>query len=424
MIIVVPILLMQMIVAYIFIGRHWDNTSDKLVFALAGEIDMVTDQVKQAKSHDAIDRILRQASESLGLLISLEERKTRVKPPRKPLNVMWYSAENKLQKSLSVKIAEPFTITPYPQDRQFEVSVYLDSRRTLKFQSYNRRLTSQTTYIFMLWLIGSSSILMAISVMFMRNQIRPIRRLALAVEKLGKGQDVATFKVEGAREVRQAAKAFLEMRDRIRRQIEQRTAMLAGVSHDLRTPLTRMKLQLAMMKLSPENDNLRTDLEEMEKMLEGYLTFARGEGSEATEMTDMKAVLERIVHNAGRQGYDIQAQYAGRLMIRVRPMAIERALANIIHNACKYAAHVWLSAQEHPGVIEIVVDDDGPGIPEEQRVEVFKPFYRLEKSRNPKTGGVGLGLSIAQDIVHSRGGEIFLQASHRGGLRAVVRLPV
>jgi two-component system osmolarity sensor histidine kinase EnvZ len=200
--------------------------------------------------------------------------------------------------------------------------------------------------------------------------------------------------------------------------------MLAGVSHDLRTPLTRMKLQLAMMKQASGSDNLRQDLEEMEKMLEGYLTFARGEGNESTELTDMKSVLDRIVSNAKRQGYDIQTSYADRLMIRVRPVAIERALANVISNACKYAKHVWVNAHEQSEAIEIFVDDDGPGIPEELRDEVFKPFYRLEKSRNPKTGGVGLGLSIAQDIVNSHGGEIFLEASNRGGLRVVVRLPL
>jgi two-component system osmolarity sensor histidine kinase EnvZ len=424
MIIVVPILLLQMIVAYIFIDRHWDSMSDKLVYALAGEIGMITEQVKQAGTQDDINKIIKQASTNLGLQISIETSKALGKVPRRPANLAWYSVEDKLQKALKQRISGPFTIRSYPEDRWFEVNISLEDSRILKYLCYNHRLTSPTTYIFILWLIGSSIILMGIAIIFMRNQIRPIHRLAIAAEKLGKGQDVADFKLEGAREVRKAAGAFMDMRDRIRRQIEQRTAMLAGVSHDLRTPLTRMKLQLAMMKKAPDNENLRQDLEEMEKMLEGYLTFARGEGNEDTEMTDMKSVLERIVNNARRQGYDVQASYADRLMVRVRPMAVERALANVINNACKYARHVWVNAHEQSGAVEIFVDDDGPGIPQEQRDEVFKPFYRLEKSRNPKTGGVGLGLSIALDIVHSHGGEIFLEESNRGGLRVVIRLPL
>jgi two-component system osmolarity sensor histidine kinase EnvZ len=423
MIIVVPILLIQMIVGYIFIDRHWDSMSDKLVSALAGEIDMVTDQIKHARPSE-VAGILKLASSNLDLAISIESQKVKAEAPRLSEGLTWYSVESKLQKSLERRLETPFSIEVYPKDKSFEVNVQLDPARTLKFRSFNRRLTSPTTYIFLLWLIGSSIILMAIAIVFMRNQIRPIHRLAIAAEKLGKGQDLANFKIEGAREVRQAARAFLDMRDRIRRQIEQRTAMLAGVSHDLRTPLTRMKLQLAMLKQTPENDNLRQDMEEMERMLEGYLTFARGEGNEATEQVDLQVVLERIVNNARRQGFNVETDYNGRLSLRARPVAIERALANIVTNACKYAKRVWVTAQEHAEAVEIFVDDNGPGIPQEQRDEVFKPFYRLEKSRNPKTGGVGLGLSIAQDIVHGHGGEIFLEESDRGGLRVVVRLPV
>jgi len=424
LIIVLPVFLMQMIVAYVFIDRNWDSMSDKLVHALTGEIDLVTDQIKQAHTPAEIDRIIRQASTNLDLTVTIEAEQTKGRAFRFAQGLSWYSIEPKLQKALRQRLEDPFTITTHPEDRLFDVNVEIDHHRVIKFRSFNRRLISPTTYIFFLWLIGSSIILMAVAVIFMRNQIRPIHRLAIAAEKLGKGQDVANFKLEGAREVRQAARAFLDMRDRIRRQIEQRTAMLAGVSHDLRTPLTRMKLQLAMMKNLPEGDNLRQDLEEMEKMLEGYLTFARGEGNEPTERVDMKVVLERIVNNARRQGFQIEAAYEGSLMLRARPMAVERALANIVSNACKYAKHVWVSAQEHPEAIEIFIDDDGPGIPEGQREEVFRPFFRIEKSRNPKTGGVGLGLSIAQDVVHGHGGEIFLGKSARGGLQVAVRLPL
>ena len=426
MIIVVPILLMQMIVAYIFIYRHWDSMSDKLAFALAGEIDMIADQISQTYYPADISRIVRPALESLDLKVTIESRSGIIPPSRRSESPTWNSVEDKLQKVLKKNLDNPFTIAAYPENKRFEVNVRLADNRVLKFSSYIRRLTSPATYVFILWLIGSSIILMAVSIMFMRNQIRPIRRLAVAADKFGKGQDVAKFKLEGAWEVRQAARAFLDMRDRIRRQIEQRTAMLAGVSHDLRTPLTRIKLQLAMMKNVPEVDNLRRDMDEMEKMLEGYLTFARGGGNEETGRVDIKSVLERIVGNSKRQqGSVVEACYEGRLLLLMaRPVAVERALTNIVNNACKYAKNVWVDAHEQPEAVEIFIDDDGPGIPEEQRDEVFKPFYRLEKSRNPKTGGLGLGLSIAQDIIHGHGGEIFLEKSNHGGLKVVIRLPL
>jgi len=423
MIIVVPILLMQTLVAYIFIERNWERMSDKLVYVLASEIKMVTEQIREAGTPEEVKRITAQAVH-LDLEITLVDKKKAARRARLSEGITWYSVEVKLEHFLRRDLNAPFTIVDNPDERQFEVYVQVDNHRVIRFVAYNSRLIDPSTYIFLLWLVGSSIVLMLVAVLFMRNQIRPIHRLALAAERLGKGQDLADFKIEGAREVRQAGRAFLDMRDRIRRQIDQRTAMLAGVSHDLRTPLTRMKLQLAMLKKSPENDNLRQDLEEMEKMLEGYLTFARGEGNEPTELVDMKVVLERIVSNARRQGCAIEAAFASEPQLRVRPMAIERAIANIVSNACKYAKHVWVTLQTQPEAVEILVEDDGPGIPPDQREEVFKPFYRLEKSRNQKTGGTGLGLSIAQDIVHGHGGEIFLEESQHGGLKVAVRLPV
>lgn len=424
MIIVLPILLMQLIVTYVFIDRHWDSMSGKLVESLSREIRLITEQVKRAPSTEDANALIGSASHALDLAITIENKEQAARHVELSEDIAWYSVEAKLKKSLTEQLKDPFTIAVYPKDRIFEVSVRIDSKRVLRYLGYSRRLISPGTYIFIMWLIGSSIVLMVISVMFMRNQIRPIHRLAIAAEKLGKGQEVSSFKVEGAREVRQAARAFIEMQSRIRRQIDQRTAMLAGVSHDLRTPLTRMKLQLAMLKKSPENENFQQDIEEMEKMLEGYLTFARGEGNEATELIDMQAVIERIVNNARRLGFSLEAVNDKPVSLRARPVAIERAIGNIVTNACKYAKHAWLDVKETPEAVEIFVDDDGPGIPEKQREDVFKPFYRLEKSRNLKTGGVGLGLSIAQDIVHSHGGEIALDKSPKGGLRVVIRLPV
>ncbi len=425
MILSVPILLLQMIVAYVFFDRHWDAMSDKLVFALAGEIQMISDRLVTA-SPDQVKGIIAETSKSLDIMVTVENGKHNLESPELSFQKFtWFDIAEKLQEQLTAKLGRPFTIRPYEKDKWFEVVVRLNGGRDAHFVCPDRRLFSATTYIFILWLIGSAAVLLGIAMLFMRNQIRPIMRLAVAAEKLGKGQDVPDFAPSGASEVRRASKAFLQMKDRLKRQMEQRTAMLSGVSHDLRTPLTRMKLQLAMSSAhGQESDNLRQDVEEMERMIEGYLAFARGEGDEAVEMTDLRPMLERIIVRARRQGCDVKEEIAGRLMIKVRPVAVERAIANIVTNSCKYGKHVWVAARTEEDHIEIAVDDDGPGIAPDLREEVFKPFFRVEKSRNKKTGGVGLGLSIARDIVHSHGGEIQLDDSRHGGLRAVIRLPL
>ncbi|HYD19318.1 MAG TPA: ATP-binding protein [Patescibacteria group bacterium] len=421
-----PIFLLQVIVAFIFFDRHWDAMSDKLVNALAGEIVMLTERITETKSAVTLNRILTQSRRSLDLDVTVKNDAETVKKTELSFQTFkWFSIAQKLHTRLRRTLGRPFIIRPYDRDKVFEIVVAIEGGKAIHFLCPDRRIYSPTTYIFVLWLMGSAALLFGISMVFMRNQIRPIMRLAVAAEKFGKGQDVPDFKPVGAHEVRQASRAFLEMKERLKRQMEQRTAMLSGVSHDLRTPLTRMKLELAMSKDRQGAENLRQDIDEMEKMIEGYLTFAKGENDEAPEMTDLRTVLERVIAKAKRQGHVVQDTLPDtRMMIRLRPIAIERAIANVVTNACKYAKNVWISAYEQSEAIEIFVDDDGPGIAKELREEVFRPFFRVEKSRNKKTGGVGLGLSIAQDVVHSHGGEIFLEDSNRGGLRVVIRLPL
>jgi two-component system osmolarity sensor histidine kinase EnvZ len=426
MIIATPILLMQLIVSFVFFDRHWESMSGRLVYAIAGEVSMLTTQIKEASGEEEREKIIAEAAKSLDIFAMVEPLVPEwLEESASPFEKFyWFSIGRKLDAALDRRLTQAFRVHDYAGDeKRFKIVVQLDDTRMVVFSCPERRLNSSTTYIFILWLIGSAIVLFGIAIIFMRNQIRPIRRLAIAAEKLGKGQDVPDFKPVGAREVRQAARAFLDMKERLKRQIEQRTAMLAGVSHDLRTPLTRMKLQLAMAKDDDMATHLRQDIDEMEKMLEAYLDFAKGESSEPPEMTDLRHILDRIIGRAQRQGQAIQAQIGDRLMIRLRPVAAERALANIIGNACKYGKTVWVNAYEQSGAIEISVDDDGPGIPGELREDVFRPFFRIEKSRNKKTGGIGLGLSIARDIIHGHGGEIFLEDSNRGGLRVVVRWP-
>lgn len=426
MILATPILLMQVLVAFFFFDRHWDAMSDKLVRALAGEVGMITVRIEGARTPQEEESVVKEARAGLDLDVSIVAGEAEIAQPELSFEKFsWFSIAQKLQDALRRTLDRPFTLRSHEKTKWFEIVVVTKGGKTVHILCPDSRLYSPTTYIFVLWIIGSAVLLLAIAMMFMRNQIRPIMRLAVAAEKFGKGQDVPDFRPVGAHEVRQASRAFLEMRDRLKRQMEQRTAMLSGVSHDLRTPLTRMKLQLAMLKDGRAVEDLRQDLDEMEKMLEGYLTFARGESDETPEMTDLKSMLERVIAKYRRQGGSVQeALPPERVMMKLRPVAMERAISNIVSNACKYAKNVWVSAYGQEGAVEIFVDDDGPGIAAELREEVFRPFFRVEKSRNKKTGGIGLGLSIAQDIVHSHGGEIFLEDSNRGGLRVVVRLPL
>jgi two-component system osmolarity sensor histidine kinase EnvZ len=275
-----------------------------------------------------------------------------------------------------------------------------------------------------MWMVGTAVVLLAVAVVFLRNQIRPIQRLAQAAEAFGKGREVGDFRPSGATEVRQASAAFLAMRERILRQIGQRTEMLAGVSHDLRTPLTRMKLQLALLGLRPEVAELKRDVAEMEKMIAGYLAFARGQESEATVATDLPALLNDVVATMRRHGGDIRLKSGSDITVPIRPNAFRRCLVNLIENALRHGRRVEVSAVRRGGAVEIAIDDDGPGVPADRREDVFRPFYRLDESRNPATGGVGLGLTIARDVIRGHGGEIELGTAPIGGLRALLRLPV
>ena len=287
-----------------------------------------------------------------------------------------------------------------------------------------QRLYSSTTHIFMLWMVGSSLLLFAVAALFMRNQVRPIRRLAQAADRFGKGRDDPDFHLSGATEVRQAAAAFIEMRDRIRRHVQQRTDMLSGVSHDLRTPLTRMKLELAMMKQDPSIQALKDDVEEMGRMLEEYLAFAKGLGEEAPALVDVASIASEVTASVARNdSSDIAVEQAGDVNTPARARALKRCLANLIDNAIAHGDKVRVLVKGEVDAVIVSVDDNGPGIPEELYEDAFRPFSRLDATRSRNQKGVGLGLAIARDVARSHGGDIFLSQSPLGGLRATLRLP-
>lgn len=419
LIIVMPLVLLQVISATVFYERHWDNVARRLALVLAGDIGVVVDAFRETDSPDSRERVLTIAAVNMGLGLSFRDDAILPNVPREKM----IAGDELLLNILSDTLARPFTFELTGPQGDIAIHVQL-SDGVLDVLAPRKRLYTSTTYIFVMWMVGSSLVLFGVALIFMRNQVRPIRRLAAAADALGKGRDVPTFKLQGATEVRQAATAFNLMRDRLMRQIGQRTEMLAGVSHDLRTPLTRMKLQLAMLKDGPDVAELKADVAEMETMIEHYLAFARGEGPEEPKPTDLADLLAEAVSGAQRAGGTVELETEGELTLPLRAAAIKRCLANLIGNAMRYGTTVAVKAARKGDVVEVTVDDDGPGIPADRREEVFRPFRRLEESRNAETGGVGLGLTIARDVVHAHGGAILLEDSPLGGLRARIKLPV
>ncbi len=420
LIIVTPLIVVQLVSTYIFYATHWDTVAKRLANALAGDVTAVIETMRAFPDPESQLRILRIAASRMDLDIRYRQGGILPNVPQDmPIGIM----DAALHQSLRDRLQRPFQVDSVSFEREILVRIQLQDGLLEVFVP-RKRLFSSTTYIFVLWMVGTSMLLLGIATVFMRNQVRSVRKLAVAADSFGKGQDVPNFKPEGASEVRQAAVAFNLMRDRLKRQIQQRTEMLAGVSHDLRTPLTRMKLQLAMMGEVEGRAELEEDVVEMERMVEGYLAFARGEGSEKPVTTDLAELLDEVVGRFRRQGSEIDLHVEDRVTMTLRPHALSRALSNLIGNALRYGGHVWVRAGRRRDAVEILVDDDGPGIPADKREVVFKAFQRLESSRNVATGGVGLGLTIARDIARGHGGDVLLEDSPLGGLRARLRLPL
>ncbi|MTJ79940.1 MAG: two-component sensor histidine kinase [Telmatospirillum sp.] len=428
LILVLPLIILQLVSAYVFYGTHWDMVTRRLASGLAGDIGAVIEMMRTFPGEKNRSTIFAVAASTLDLKVSLDMggilETTGVKGmPRgvipDPSN---RSLEGNLTGALAERVGRPVFIDTDSLDREVRIMVQLPDG-VLDVRASRKRLYSTTTTIFVLWMVGTSMLLFGIATIFMRNQVRAVRRRAAAVDSFGKGREVPNVKPQGAAEVRQAAAAFARMQDRIRLQVTQRTEMLAGVSHDLRTPLTRMKLALAMA----EGDSiaeLQEDVADMERMIEGYLAFARGEGSEKSENCDLAAILEDVVGKLSRDKTGITLKTEEPLAMILRPLAITRCLTNLVGNAARYARHVAVRARRVGDAVEVVIDDDGPGIPPARREDVFKAFLRLEGSRNQETGGVGLGLTIARDVARSHGGDVLLEDSPSGGLRARLVLPL
>ena len=416
LILVVPLILLQAIAAWVFYDRHWAAVSWRLSAGVAGDIGLVIEALKLADSPAEHARLLDSASTVTDLDFAFKRGSRLSSPAAGP------SLDDQLSQAMQGRVLLPYRFLSADDPWDVTIEVQLPDG-VLAVKVPRKRLFSPTTYIFVMWMFGSSLVLLAIAAVFLRNQVKSLRRLAAAADSFGKGRPVPFFKIEGAVEIRQAAVAFLTMRDRIRRQIRQRTQMLAGVSHDLRTPLTRMKLALEIIGDDAVVAELKSDVVEMERMVNGYLDFARGEGTEEPVETDISLLLDDIAAAMRREGTPLSAALGPEYVMPVRPNALRRCIGNLISNARRYGSHVWLTAVAIADGLDIIVDDDGPGIPEADRDRAFRAFARLDASRNPVTGGVGLGLTIARDVARSHGGDVRLETSPQGGLRARVHLP-
>ncbi|MCV6599354.1 MAG: ATP-binding protein [Alphaproteobacteria bacterium] len=416
LIIFIPMFLVQTLGLYIFFDRHLFHINRRLAFAVASEIQIAMQLTEHTDySHLILDKI---------------SEETELEFEYKDNNLFSIEKNDELSKATIQTFNDKFGAIQYRiaqvSKDSFLIEVKNKSGDIIQVTTPYKRLYSSTFHIFVLWNIGLSLLFLFMAVIFMKNQIRPIRKLADVAEAFGRDMSsYKYFKIAGAKEVRQASTSFIKMRDRIKKQIEQRTNMLSGISHDLRTPLTRMKLELAMLEESESHKYLLKDIEEMEEMLKGYIAFAKGENEEVSKEINFNDFIKDIVHSESKhynKGF-IDLHLEQEIQAHIKPNSFRRAMTNIISNGCKYAKNVWVQVGLRGDYIEIRIDDDGKGIPSKDREEVFKPFFRLEKSRNKNTGGVGLGLAVTRDIINSHGGSITLDDSPYGGLKVVIRLP-
>jgi len=420
LIIVLPVALMQIAVTWVFFDAHWQTVTSRLSDGLAGDIAWAVESYQDDPSPAAFAKLSARAEESMSLSVALQPGRT-LPTNRRPS--IFAPIDRALQKALSARLDSPFWFdtTRYPAYVDVRVQV---GDGVLRILAPRDRAFATQGHIFVLWMSIATILLTAIAILFIRNQVRAIERLADAADAFGRGGDAPSFKPSGAREVRQAASAFLAMRSRIQRHIDQRTALLASVSHDLRTPLTRLKLELALAEPTTRTVEMKRDLAEMEHMIDEYLAFARGEGGEAVETTYLRSLIDEVSEGAVRAGARVTVTADADLTAEVRPNALKRALSNLVMNAAVHGERVCVAARPRVhGGVEIIVDDDGPGIAADRYEDAFKAFGRLDDARNQNEKGVGLGLAIARDVARGHGGDIILDRSPLGGLRATVRLP-
>ena len=419
LIIVLPIVVMQAAVGWVFFDAQWRTVTRQLSEALAGDVAWDVEAYETDPTPAGLGRIAERAERVQSLSVAFQPGRA-VPVGRRPSLIPTF--DDALRSAVDDKITQSFWIdaTRYPAYVDIRVQV---KGGVLRFLAPRERAFSTKGPVFIFWLTLVTVLLTGVAVAFIRNQVRAIERLAAAADAFGRGVDVE-FKPYGAAEVRLAAQAFLDMKNRIQRHIDQRTTLLAAVSHDLRTPLTRLKLEAALAEPGPRVDAIKRDLDDMGHMIDDYLAFARGEDGEAAETVELAPLIEAVAGDARAAGAKVSVQAPPGLTGHLRPNAVRRALSNLAMNAAAHAKTVRIGAQiTETGALSLCVDDDGPGIPPDLYEEAFRPFSRLDASRNQNRQGVGLGLAIARDMARSHGGDVLLARSDLGGLRAELRLP-
>lgn len=422
LILIVPLLVSQLIIAVVFAQRHIDRVTRQMTEGVAQELRGIARLVVVEPDTESIDKMLERLSEGFSFTLKYEAGAS-ITALRRP---SWFRlADRAIYETFTDQVDYPVTIDPTQFRRRVVVSQQLPNGALTAFVPH-RRLMASNPHSLYVWMTMTGLVLLGVAGLFLRNQVRPIKQLSLAAEAFGKGQAAPAFRPGGAEEVRRAAAAFQTMRARLERQISQRTLMLSGVSHDLRTPLTRMRLSLEMLDEGPEVEGLKRDVDHMARMVEDFLAFARGEKIEAPQAVDVHELVLAVVDDMRALGHEVQLDGADDvpLLLPMRAHGMRRCIANLVQNGATYGKRVWVKVVVEPRHLAILVDDDGPGIAEAHRAQLMLPFQRGDEARNQDEGeGSGLGLSIARQIANAHGGDLLLEDSPKGGLRAGIHLP-
>lgn len=415
-----PLIIVQVVTVLIFYERHWDTVTRYMSDTLAADLSLLVDKYAQNQTRANFMEV--DAFAQKYFYFNMTWQPNAILP--REVNVQTKSyAEEMLAIRLKNRLQYPFTYDLYSNPDLIYVMVQFPDG-VMTIISSKKRIFSSTTWLVILWMVSTSILLFSIALLFLRGQVRPIRRLAKAARQVGLGRPAPDFKLEGAREVRLAGEAFRAMSQRIQRQIVERTEMLAGVSHDLRTPLSRMKLQLEFMPDSPDRRDMEKDIDEMDRMITGYIDFASNAVIESIETSDITKITKDVMtsHLSAGKKISITPPSEPLPTIQLRPGMVRRAIDNLISNALRYGETCTISFDVFQDTIQVIIDDDGPGIPKESRQNVLRPFFRLDPENDH--GGSGLGLSIANDAILAHGGVLLLGDSPMGGLRVRIQLPV
>ena len=421
LIVTTPIILVQVVIGFVFIERYWYTVTHQLSHTVVNELSLLVDLHTKNENIDEkyiIDLAHHHFNINISFLSHTQLPKT--VPPS-----FFTLLNTSLSQELHEQVEYPFWIDTASLNNYVDLRIQLPDKEVMRSLILLDRLYATNSYIFILWITSTSIFLLMISIFFLRSQIKPIERLVEATESFGKGHYDPDFKISGSSEIRRAFTAFTQMRDRINAHIKQRTIMLAGVSHDLRTPLTRMKLQLSMLPKTPEIEYLRNDIKEMENMLEDYLAFTKDYQEEKSTIINLQSLMQTTQDNTLLYNSDIKiiVEVPSPIDLKVKPRAFQRCLDNLINNACHHASNIHIVIIERKNDVIIRISDDGIGIPVNKREDVFRPFFKLDSSRQTQSGSSGLGLSIARDIARGHGGDIILENSIRGGLQVDLIIP-